>query len=320
VARTTIETVSGPIAADELGLTLVHEHFQGEDEAVTAQWPHLRDRDAEYALALEQAHAVVGHGVKTIVEPTAMLLGRDVRLLQRIASDTGLQIVACTGIYTYDHLPTFFQTRDVDFMASCFVHDIERGIQGTDVKAAFIKCAADEAGITENIEKVHRAAARASVQTGVPIMAHSRPSSATGPHQIQIFRDEGVPPERIQIAHTGDSEDLDYIERLLAEGVYIGMDRYGLEVFLPMAQRNATVTALLERGHADRMLLSQDYVAAFDWYAPELAEQMIAAGMAKDWSMTLLFEQVIPALKSAGVTDEQLDTMMVENPRRWLTA
>jgi phosphotriesterase-related protein len=320
VARTTIETVTGPLAADELGLTLIHEHFQGEDEAVTAQWPHLRDREAEYALALESARAVLGHGVKTIVEPTAMLLGRDVRLLQRIAAETGLQIVACTGIYTYDHLPMFFQTRDADFMASCFVHDIEQGIQGSDAKAAFIKCAADEAGITDSIEKVHRAAARASVQTGVPIMAHSRPASETGPRQVEIFREEGVPPERIQIAHTGDTDDLDYIERLLNEGVYIGMDRYGLELFLPMERRNATVMTLLERGHADRMLLSQDFVAAFDWYPPEMVEQLLAAGAAKDWSMTLLFEQVIPALKGAGMTDEQLETMMVENPRRWLTA
>ena len=151
-------------------------------------------------------------------------------------------------------------------------------------------------------------------------MAHTRPASQTGPRQVEIFREEGVPPERIQLAHTGDTDDLDYIERLLAEGVYVGLDRYGLELFQPMERRNATVMALLERGHAERMLLSQDYVAAFDWYAPEMAEQLIAAGMAKDWSMTLLFEQVLPALRDAGMTDEQLETMMVENPRRWLTA
>ena len=151
-------------------------------------------------------------------------------------------------------------------------------------------------------------------------MAHSRPASQTGPRQVEIFREEGVPPERIQIAHTGDTDDLDYIERLLAEGVYIGMDRYGLELFLPMERRNATVMTLLERGHSDRMLLSQDFVAAFDWYPPEMVEQLLAAGAAKDWSMTLLFEQVIPALKAAGMTDEELEIMMVENPRRWLTA
>lgn len=192
------------------------------------------------------------------------------------------------------------------------------------MKAAFIKCAADEPGVTPNIEKIHRAAARASVQTGAPIMAHSRPASGTGPKQVEIFLEEGVPAERIQIAHTGDTDDLDYIESLLAQGVYIGMDRYGLDLFLPTAQRNATVTELLNRGYAERMFLSQDFdipiANGLDWYPPEILEQLQAAGAATDWSMTFIFEQVIPALKEAGMTDDQLDTMLVENPKRWLTA
>jgi phosphotriesterase-related protein len=150
-------------------------------------------------------------------------------------------------------------------------------------------------------------------------MAHSRPASETGPRQVEIFLEEGVAPEKIQIAHTGDTDDLDYIERLLDKGVYIGLDRYGLEIFLPMDRRNATTTELLKRGHVERMFLSQDFVVALDWYPPELAEQLVAAGMAKDWSMTLLWEQVIPTLKESGMTDEQLETMMVANPARWLS-
>jgi phosphotriesterase-related protein len=172
--------------------------------------------------------------------------------------------------------------------------------------------------VNENIEKVHRAVARASVRTGAPIMAHSRPASETGPRQIEIFEQEGVDLTKVQIAHTGDTDDLDYIERLLEKGVYIGMDRYGLEIFLPIERRNATVTALLERGYADRMFLSQDYCATLDWYPVEIEEQMLAAGVAKGWSMTLVLDQVIPALREAGMTDEQLETMMVENPKRWL--
>src|SRR5437763_15830867 len=168
----TVETVGGRIDAEELGTVLIHEHFFSSDEAVTAQWPQVREHDREFELALESAEAVKGHGVNTVVEPTAMLLGRDVRTSQRLASDTGLQIVACTGIYTYDHLPQFLLNRSEDFIADLFVHDIEQGIQGTGVTAAFIKCAADEPGVGPNIEKVHRAAARASLRTGRPIMAH----------------------------------------------------------------------------------------------------------------------------------------------------
>jgi phosphotriesterase-related protein len=95
------------------------------------------------------------------------------------------------------------------------------------------------------------------------------------------------------------------------------MDRYGIDVYLPTEQRNATVLALLERGYAERMFLSQDWCSTLDWFPPEAMEQLHAA-MTPNWSMTFLFEQVIPELKERGMTDAQLDQMMVENPKRWL--
>ncbi|MEA2386791.1 MAG: phosphotriesterase-related protein [Thermoleophilaceae bacterium] len=314
-----VQTTAGALDPGDLGRTLIHEHFRGRDEAATLQWPHLHDDEAEDQMALDAARSVIEHGVKTVADPAPMYLGRDAELFQRITRETGLQIVACTGIYSYDYLPHFFANRDADFMADCFVHDIEQGIQGTDLHAAFLKCAADEPGVTENVEKIHRAAARASVRTGAPIMAHSHPASNTGPRQIEIFEEEGVDLAKVQIAHTGDTDDLDYIQGLLDKGVYIGMDRFGLELFLPMENRNRTVIELLGRGYAEQMMLSQDYVVALDWYPDETVEQLLAAGMVKDWSMTLLFEQVIPALNEQGMTDEQLDTMLVSNPARWLS-
>jgi phosphotriesterase-related protein len=325
----TVETVTGPIDADELGLTLIHEHMIIRDEAVAFQWPHVPPTapdpdDIEpsdfITPALRSARAVLDHGVKTVCEPTAMFIGRDVSFSRRVAEETGLQLVACTGIYTYEHLPPFFLSREPDAIADLFVHDIEVGIQGTDIKAAFLKCAADEPGITPNIEKVHRAAARASVRTGAPIMAHSRPARGTGPKQVDIFEEEGVDLGKVQIAHTGDTDDLDYIERLLDRGVWIGMDRFGLDMFLPMERRIPTVAALLERGYADRMFLSQDYNATLDWFPPEGLRQLQAAGASRGWSMTLLFDEVIPALRERGMTDEQLATMLVSNPKRWLTS
>jgi phosphotriesterase-related protein len=313
-----VQTVTGPIDAADLGKTLIHEHFRGRDESTVFQWPHLHDEEAEYAEALEMARAVQGHEVRTVVEPTAMMLGRDIPFLIRLAQETGLQIVPCTGIYTYDHLPINLESRDADFMADLFVHDIEQGIQGTDARAAFIKVAADEPGVNENIEKVHRAAARASVRTGTPIMAHSRPASETGPRQVEVLLEEGVDPAKIQIAHCGDTDDLDYLKRMVDLGVWLGMDRYGIEMYLPADRRNATVLALLEQGHVDRMFLSQDYVVALDWFPEEQVQQLMEAGAVKDWSMTLLFDQIIPQLRDGGMTDEQLDTMLVDNPRRWL--
>ena len=186
-------------------------------------------------------------------------------------------------------------------------------MQGTDAKAAFLKCAVDEPGITEDVDKILHACARASKRTGRPIMSHSHPASGTGLKQMDVFDDEGVDPAKIVIAHTGDTDNLEYIEELLGRGCYIGMDRYGIDLYLPVEPRNATVVELCTRGHAERMMLSQDYVATLDWFPPEMVRQELPK-----WSFTLVLDEVIPALKEAGVTDEQVDTMMIDAPRRWL--
>ena len=317
----TVETVQGAIDAEELGLVLVHEHVRFRDEAVAAEWPQRYDEQSERDAALEAVNAAKSRGVQTIVDPTAMFGGRDVRFMKRVADETGVRIVACTGIYSYDYLPHYFDNRDVDEMADHFISDIEGGIQGTAIKAAFLKCAADAAGVTENIEKIHRAVARASVQTGAPIMAHSLPAAATGPRQVDIFEQEGVDLAGVQIAHCGGTEDADYIQGLIDRGVYVGLDRYGLDMYLPIAKRNATAAELLRRGHAERLMISQDYCATIDWFPPEAAEVFESSGAIRNWSMTLVFDEVLPALREQGAMDEgAFQTVFVENPRRWLTA
>jgi phosphotriesterase-related protein len=325
-----VETVTGPIDADQLGTTLIHEHLRVWDEAVHDQWPHAGTAEEkpphevapgqEFDIAVREAKAALDLGVNTICDPSAMFLGRDVKFQRRVSEETGLQVVPCTGIYTYDYLPQFLLTRDADQIAELFVHDIEVGIQGTEIKAGFIKCAADEPGVNENIEKIHRAAARASLRTGAPIMAHSRPASHTGPRQIEIFEEEGVDLAKVQIAHTGDTDDLDYIEGLLEKGVWIGLDRYGLNLYLPYEKRQATAKALLERGHEDRIFLSADSCATLDYYAPAVIGQLIQADMANDWTIRIVPEKVLPELRESGMTEEQERTMMVDNAVGWLTA
>jgi phosphotriesterase-related protein len=316
-----VETVQGAIDANELGVVLAHEHVRFRDEAVAVQWPERYDEQAELEAALEAVGAAKARGVRTIVEPTAMFGGRDVRFMKRVADESGVQIVACTGIYSYDYLPHYFANRDVDAMAEHFVSDIEVGIQGTDIKAAFLKCAADAAGVTENVEKIHRAVARASLQTGAPIMAHSMPAVGTGPRQVEIFQEEGVDLARVQIAHCGDTEEVGYIEGLIEQGVYVGLDRYGLEMVVPIDKRNATAAELLRRGHAERVMISQDHCATLDWFPRELEPVFVASGAIRNWSMTLVFDEVVPALRELGVLDDGVfETIFVENPRRWLTA
>src|SRR3954466_12032505 len=134
-----VETTGGPVDVDQLGLTLIHEHFRTTDEAGRFQFPHLYDEEAEWEAAKADANAVKGHGVKTVVEPSAMFLQRDASFSKRVADESGLQVILATGVYTYDHLPQFLLNRDEDAVAALFVYEIENGIQGTDIKPAFIK-------------------------------------------------------------------------------------------------------------------------------------------------------------------------------------
>jgi phosphotriesterase-related protein len=315
----TVETVQGQIDSSEMGLTLIHEHVRFRDEAVAENWPGRYDDQAELDAALEAVRAAKGHGVRFIVDPTAMFGGRDVRFIKRVSDETGVNFAFCTGIYTYDFLPHYFENRDADQIAEHFVEDIERGTQGTEMKASFLKCAADAPGVTENVEKVHRACARASLQTGAPVMAHSMPAAGTGPRQVEIFLEEGLAPEKIQIAHCGDSPDVEYVQGLLDQGVYVGLDRYGLDMFLPIDQRNAVTAELLRRGHAERVVISQDCCATIDWFTAEVEEQMLNSPAIHNWSFTLVFEEVIPWLREQGVMDDGVfDTVFVKNPARWL--
>ncbi|XJZ28652.1 phosphotriesterase [Bacillota bacterium Lsc_1132] len=309
---TFIHSVTGPVDSSKLGLTLIHEHMRVRSESVFVQFPHLHDEEKEFAKAVAQVNKVKELGVQTICDPTVMELGRDIRFIERVARETGVQIIAATGIYTYHYIPPHFQNRDIDYMADLFVRDIEVGIQNTSIKAGFLKCAADAQGITPDVEKVIRAAARAHKRTGVPIMTHSHPGTRNGLKQLDILLEEGVNPERILIGHTGDTDNLEYILKVLDSGVFIGMDRYGLTSECATENRNTTVIELAKQGYADRMFLSQDHCCTIDWFPEGAAEQMFPK-----WTMSFVLEEVIPELKSNGVTEEQINMMMIENARRW---
>lgn len=307
-----IQAISGELTESQLGCTLVHEHLRIRSEAVFMQFPHLYNEEEEFQKAVKQVKEAKKWGVQTICDPTVMELGRDIRFMERVVQATGMQIIAATGIYSYHYIPTHFQNRDIDYMTSLFVHDIEVGIQQTSIKAGFLKCATDKQGITPDVEKVIRAVARAHHQTGVPIMTHSHPASGTGLQQLDILEEEGVDPGAILIGHCGDTDDLDYILRVIDRGAFVGMDRYGITRGITAEQRNDTIVQLAKRGYADRMFLSQDYCCTIDWYEEDMVKKVNP-----DWSMTYLFESIIPQLKELGVTEEQIETMMNENIKAW---
>ena len=308
---TTIETVTGPIDTSALGFTLMHEHVFVLSEGVNANFPRLWDRKAQVAAAIAAMREAKARGVQSMVDLTVLGLGRDVATVREIAAASGMQIIVATGLYTYDELPHYFQSRGAEAMADQFVADIEQGIQGTEIRAGILKCATDQQGVTQGVEKVLRAVAQAHRRTGVPISTHTHAASQQGLRQQDIFEQEGVDLRRSVIGHSGDSEDIGYLEKLMARGSYIGMDRFGLDQLLPMEKRVATIAKLCERGHADQMVLSHDASCHIDWFDPALIKQAVPR-----WHFLHISDDVVRALRTAGVSEEQVTQMTVDNPRR----
>jgi predicted metal-dependent phosphotriesterase family hydrolase len=188
--------------------------------------------------------------------------------------------------------------------------DIDEGIAGTGVKAAILKCATDEPGVTPGVERVLRAVAQAHRATGVPITTHTHAHTRRGLDQQRIFAEEGVDLHRVIIGHSGDTTDLDYLEELVAAGSYLGMDRFGLDNILSFSDRVGTVASMCERGHADKMVLAHDAACFMDWL-PEAALPVVLP----NWHYLHIHNDVLPALRARGVTEEQITTMLVDNPR-----
>ncbi len=315
----TLNTARGAIDTAELGVTLMHEHVFIMTTEIIENYPEgWGDGAKREADAIVRLNELKSRGVDTIVDLTVIGLGRYIPRIARIAAATELNIVVATGLYTYNDVPMHFHylgpgapLGGPEIMTEMFVRDIEHGIADTGVKAAILKCATDEPGVTPGVERVLRAVAAAHRQTGVPISTHTHAASRRGLEQQRIFAEEGVDLSRVVIGHSGDTTDIAYLEELIAAGSYIGMDRFGVDVYLSTEERVKTVATMCERGHADRMVLSHDASCYFD----ALPEATLPVAL-PNWHYLHIHNDVIPALKERGVTDEQLTTMLVDNPRR----
>jgi phosphotriesterase-related protein len=306
-----VATMRGEVAPEHLGTTLMHEHVFVVNPEVAANFPTGWDEETAVARAVERMAELQSAGVDSIVDLTVVGIGRDIPRLQRVAVATDLQIVVATGIYTFHDVPMYFAFRKTDVMTEYFVADIETGIAGTGVRAGILKCATDEAGVTRGVERVLRAVARAHRQTGVPISTHTHAGSERGLDQQRIFAEEGVDLTRVVIGHSGDTTDLNYLEKVAGAGSYLGMDRFGLEMFLGFEERVDTVAALCQRGLAGQVVLSHDAGCHTDAFDEAVREQV-----APRWHHLHITRDVVPALRARGVTDEQLHQMLVDNPRR----
>lgn len=315
---TTVQTVKGPIDSSELGRTLVHEHVfvLGEEFRLNYEdW----DEDQKVADAIRDLNDLKAAGIDTIFDPTVLGLGRYIPRIQKVAAQTDLNIVVATGLYTYNDLPHQFEHRGPGLLfdmpeplVEMFVKDITEGIADTGVKAAFLKCVIEEPGLTPGVERVMRAVGQASAQTGAPVTVHTNPHTRSGLVALQVLGEEGVDPRRIVLGHSGDSDDIDYLSELAEKGALLGMDRFGLDVYLSTEKRVDAIVELVRRGYVEKITLAHDASCYIDYFDPQAK-----AEMQPNWNFRHIPEDVVPMLLEKGVSEDDVDTMLVKNPRRY---
>ncbi|HEX3706384.1 MAG TPA: phosphotriesterase-related protein [Mycobacteriales bacterium] len=313
-----IPTAGGPIDTGALGRTLIHEHVFVMTTEVQANFKTDWDEERNVTDAIAKLTALKEAGIDTIADPTVVGLGRYIPRIVEIAKQIDLNIVVATGVYTYNDLPKYFTLRGPfmgldrpDPMVDMFVTDITAGIGDTGVRAAFLKCAIDEPGMLPGVERILRAVAKAHLRTGAPIMVHTHPGTERGLEVHKVLQEEGVVPSAVCLAHSGDSGDPDHLSHLADLGYLLGMDRFGVDMYLPFEKRVEMVAELIRRGYGERMALAHDASCYFDWVEPSMLEA------APNWNFLHISKDVLPALRDLGVTDAQIDTLLVDNPRRW---
>jgi phosphotriesterase-related protein len=306
-----INTVTGTITPDQLGRVLMHEHVFVEYGGPSADClPSGRTFKAIAARCAGFAEGIKKRGVATVVDPTTVDLGRNPLLLKEVAARTGLTIICATGIYsTGDDLRIRRELGgSTDAVSELFIKELTEGIDDTGIQAGIIKVVTGHPVIIEEERELLLAAARASVATGAPIITHTE--GVLGVEQQNILGGAGVPLHRIIIGHSCLSRDFKYHTQIIRGGSYVAFDRFGMPD-MPDETRAASLQKLLDAGYASRLMVSHDSV----WYWAN--GPSIGTGAYKHWVPTNFFERVIPMLRFGGTADEQIETMLTENPRRF---
>ena len=307
----TINGVLGPIDTADLGFTLMHEHIliaNWSMRAAFADWVNVDQAIEDAARELVSAKEA---GVNTLVDLTPINIGRDIHIIREVAERAQMQVLAATGLY-YTEEP-WLEAWPAEKLVEWLIRDLTDGIQGTEIKAAIIKCATHTAGVTPVNEKLLRVAAQLHRASGVPISTHTDVGNRSGLAQQDVFEGEGVDLSRVVIGHCGDSQDLEYLNAILDRGSVIGMDRFGLDMILPTEQRIEIIAALCENDRASQLVLSHDASCHIDFFPGSAAD---LAGFAPNWNYRHIPTDVVPALRKVGVTEEQIRAMTVDNPRR----
>jgi len=309
-----VHTVSGPVPANRLGTTLMHEHVMVDFGEVTG--PDRYDRETVIETMQPYLESIVQQGVRTLVECTPAYLGRDVEILSRLSALTGLQIITNTGLYKEPYLPAWALEAEPAELAERWVAEFRDGIEGTGIRPGFVKIAVNPGELLPVQRRIVCAAAITHRETGLAVMAHTADEQAAH-ESLDLIERERMSPGRYIIAHADQigaevepgseqwAQVLASHVALLERGAWLEYDSIG---WRPIDRHVALITEMLERGYANQLLLSHDA----GWY------HVGEPGGGSIQPMTALLDDLVPALRRAGTDTRTLMQLLIYNPARVL--
>ena len=340
-------TVTGPVDADQLGVTLPHEHIlidirnqytEPEDRTKAetgrqkvsmkhlgslrrnpyALWDNLVLGDVK--LAVDELTSFKEARARTIIDCTPIGAGRDVPKIRDIAEQVDLNIIVGCGYYTGDTHPDGLDERTIEEIAEEMIGDFREGIDGTGIKAGIVGEIGTSSPVQEGEMRVVKAAAIASRKLDAPVTIHTYPWSDTGTEIVRTMLAVGADPKRIVICHTDVEPDASYMEILFSMGVFVEFDNFGKEFYINKADRGFAggifvtdlervrlIARLLESGYESQVLITNDIC---------LKSMLHAFG---GWGYDHIVTNVVPMMTDQGISEAVINRLLVDNPARLFT-
>jgi phosphotriesterase-related protein len=306
--RTRIQTVRGAIDPKDLGTTLIHEHilvdFAGADQVSPSRY----NADDVFNVALPKLKELRARGCTALVECTPAYLGRDAKLLRRLAEASGLHIVTNTGYYGANkdkHVPKHAYDEPLDKIAARWIREARDGVDGTGIKPGFMKIGVDSGPLSEIDAKLVSAGCLCHKSTGLRLHIHTGNGEAAM-QILDLMAKHDVPASAYVWVHAQSEKDRNVHVKAAKAGAWIEFDGVNPK---RLDDHVAAVADMIERGYLKNLLVSHDS----GWY------RVGEPGGGQFNGYTYIFEAFIPALKQRGITDAQVSTLLVENPARALT-
>ena len=295
--------IFGEILPDHLGATYIHEHLSID---LSAQ---KNEEDAKFdskEQIMEELIRLRSKGISTIVEVTNRGMGRNIPVIAGIAEGSGMQVIASTGFYKEPFLPEYVYTMSEKELTDLLVQDLTVGMDGTTTKAHVIgEIGTSHNTVTSMEEKIFRCSVQAHLQTGKPISTHTT-LGTMGIWQTDFLKQEGVKMEHVVIGHLDLSADMEYHLRIADRGCFLAFDTIGKVAYQPDEVRIKCLKNLIAHGHIGQIVMSEDLTRK--------------SHLKKNGGIgySYLLEEFLPKLEEAGISRQQIDTILIDNPRKFL--